>query len=244
MGSQIRAGLTSSLTLQRMTSTREGDILILCPMEIERRAVALELRSAKVTAHVARTGIGSHAILPSVERAAAAPRKPRLVILAGACGGLRPVEDVPPIARVIDEQGREWCGLGMSPIGRTLVGVDRIVASPEDKRALADRTGAALVDMESHAFAAACERLGLAWSVVRGVSDSPEESLPPEVLNWIRPDGTTRSARALADLLLHPRLIPHVIAVLKRSRRVLPLVGKRVVEVVRTFQDRGRTIDS
>src|SRR5262245_46343658 len=105
---------------------RPADILVLCPMEIERQAVAAEIREAGLTGvRIVRTGIGKQAIVQHVEQAAAGSGKPELLVLAGACGGLRPVDDVPPIARVIDEQGQEWTGLGMSPTGQTLIGVDR-----------------------------------------------------------------------------------------------------------------------
>ncbi len=189
-----------------------------------------------------RSGIGKHAIVAAIEALArdAAPPLPSLVILAGACGALRPVDDVPAIARVIDEHGHEWSsGLGMVASGRTLVAVDRVVSTPTDKRTLADQTGACIVDMESHAFAAACERLGLPWAVVRGVSDTPDETLPSEVLNWIAPDGRTRAGRAVLDMARKPWLIPHIAAVLKRSRRVLPQVGQRVVEIHQLWLTRG-----
>ncbi|MFM9902052.1 MAG: hypothetical protein ACKVOT_13655 [Polaromonas sp.] len=220
-------------------------VLVLCPMEIERRAVAREVEAARLTtAQVLRTGVGKDAIIREF-RAAAEASRPRLVILAGACGALRPVDDVPPIARVIDEHGGEWTsGVGMVESGRILIAVDRVVSTPADKRALADATGAAIVDMESHAFAAACVQLGLPWAVVRGVSDTPDETLPGEVLGWISPDGRTRNGRAVLDMIRKPSLIPHIRSVLRRSGRVLPEVGRRVVEIIRSFEDRGRTIDS
>jgi len=86
--------------------------------------------------------------------------------------------------------------------------------------------------MESHAFAAACERFGLRYAIVRGVSDTPDETLPAEALGWIRPDGSTRTARAVIDLLRHPKLIPHMVAVMRRCGRVLPKVGQRVRQLV------------
>ncbi len=189
---------------------------------------------------VIQTGIGKHAIIAAAASAMAShaksqgPGKPLHLILAGACGGLTPVDDVPAIARVIDEHGHSWTPANADPSGITLVGVDTIIATPADKAALAARTGAAIVDMESHAFAAWCEERGVRWSVVRGVSDTPEETLPHEVLDWISPSGDTRSVRAARDLLLKPWLIPHVLGVLRRSRRVLPKVGRRVVEVLRS----------
>ncbi|MGE3323125.1 MAG: hypothetical protein AB7K52_12805 [Phycisphaerales bacterium] len=218
-------------------------------MAIERKAIARELaRAGMKDVRVVQTGIGKDAIVASLKGLFAGGPAPDVVVLAGACGGLRPVEDVPLIARVIDERGSEWTsGLGFTPTGRTLVAVDRVVATPQDKRRLADETGAAIVDMESHAFAAECERLGasghgLLWSIVRGISDSPEESLPAEVLGWITPSGETRSGRAVFDMVRSPRLVPHITRVLRRSSRVLPLVGRRVVEVLRSA-DRGRGVE-
>lgn len=192
---------------------------------------------------VIQTGIGKHAIIAaaaevlgqrSPDHGSGEPfhGEPLHLILAGACGGLSPVDDVPSIARVIDEHGHAWTPANADPSGVTLIGVDTIIATPADKAALAARTGAAIVDMESHAFAAWCEERGVRWSVVRGVSDTPEETLPHEVLDWISPSGDTRQMRAARDLLLKPWLIPHVVGVLRRSRRVLPKVGQRVVEVL------------
>jgi len=189
----------------------------------------------------------------SAERPRLAPlahARGSLFILAGLCGGLTAGHEVPPIARVIDEHGHEWTptlaprfddsalGTRHSALGSpvTLIGVDRIISTPADKRALAAATGAAIVDMESHAFAARCEELGVPWAVVRGVSDTPEETLPEEVLHWITPEGNTRTARAVRDMLLHPGHIPHILAFVRRSNRVLPQVGERVVRLIAQWQ--------
>jgi nucleoside phosphorylase len=156
-------------------------------------------------------------------------RRGTLVILAGACGALTHVEDVPRIGRVIDEHGHAW---ETGETGVTLIGVDRVVSTPADKRALAESTAASIVDMESHGFIAACERRGFAWAVVRGVSDTPEETLPEEVLRWVTPRGDTRVGAAVLDMVKRPRLVGHIVPVMRRSHRVLPRVGERVVEMV------------
>lgn len=218
--------------------------VVVCPMEIEAAAVRRGARGV-VGVEVIRSGIGKEAIVRAVEARAGRGPVPGLVILAGVCGALRPVDDVPPIARVIDEHGGEWTGgIGMVESGRTLVAVDRVVSTPGEKRALADATGAALVDMESHAFAAACERLGLAWGVVRGVSDTPEETLPGEVLGWITADGRTRVGRAVADMVMKPGLIPHMRRTLARSKRVLPMVAARVMSLHAAVSERGRGVEA
>lgn len=207
-------------------------ILILCPLRIERAAVGRAIRNAGCPgARVVQTGVGKSAILAALSRELPACT-PRLVILAGACGALTAVEDVPPIARIIDEHGASWTPTIADQGGVILVGVDRIISTPADKHTLARDTGAAIVDMEAHAFARACEERGLRWAVVRGVSDTPDETLPLEVLGWITPEGDTRSARAARDLFLHPSLIPHIAKALRRARRVLPKVGTRVVQLI------------
>jgi hypothetical protein len=208
-------------------------------MKIERVYVARALRDAGLSGvPVVQTGIGKVAVVRAAAVAleeSAAPRDATLVVLAGACGGLAAVPDVPPIARVIDEHGGAWTPAGADARGVTLVAVDRIVATPADKRALAAATGAAIVDMESHALAAACGAEGTPWTVVRGVSDTPEETLPGEVLGWVTPGGGTRPLRAAWDMARRPSLVPHVRAVLARSSRVLPEVGRRTAEVVRAW---------
>lgn len=201
-------------------------------MAIEHRAVSRAVREARRSdVRVVQTGIGKDAVVAAVARVAADSGGAR-VILAGACGGLKEVGDVPRIGRVIDEHGHTWSTGDDGDGAVTLIGVDRVVSSPGDKQRLAESTGASIVDMESHGFIAACERAGLRWAIVRGVSDTPEETLPGEVLNWIDAAGNTRSGRAAWDLLRKPRLIGHIVPVIRRSNRVLPQVGRRVVEMV------------
>ena len=214
---------------------RGSGVVVFCPMRIERLHVERVLRGAGMAGvRVVQTGIGKDAVVRAATREQAT-----LFVLAGACGGLAGGEDVPGIARVVDEHGQSWTPWGADSRGVILAAVDRIVSMPGDKRALAASTGAAIVDMESHAFAAECERRGIAWTVVRGVSDTPEETLPGEVMGWITPEGETRTGRAVLDMLRRPRLIGHIVGVVRRSNRVLPLVGKRVVEVVRKWESRA-----
>lgn len=219
---------------------------MLCPMEIERAAVARALRrglepAALRRVRVERTGIGRERLLPRLsalldasDPASPPGQRPRLILLAGVCGGLTDAGDLPPIARVIDEHGHAWTNFaGADAAGLTLIGVDRLVGEASHKADLARRTGAALVDMETHVFARACEHAGQRWGVVRGVSDGPDEPLPEALLGWMTPRGTARPARAAWDILRRPALLAPVHAALRRSRRVLPQVGSRVAELIR-----------
>ena len=210
-------------------------VVVFCPMRIERRHVERALLGAGMgRVRVVQTGIGKERVVRAMEGITGA-----LFVLAGACGGLRKCADVPGIARVVDEKGNVWTPWGADARGVTLAAVDRIVSTPEQKRALGLGTGAAIVDMESHAFGAACEARGVSWTVVRGVSDTPDQTLPGELMAWITPGGETRMGRAAWDMVRRPRLVGHVVGVLRRSNRVLPRVGVRVVEVVRAWEASG-----
>ena len=70
-----------------------------------------------------------------------------------------------------------------------IAGSDRAVATPAAKRALAEETGAAAVDMESHAVAKAAADGGAAFLVIRAVADPVDRAIP----DWVpvRPPGST-----------------------------------------------------
>ncbi len=175
-----------------------------------------------------------------------APGGLRGVVLAGLCGGLRSTAAVPAIREVVSASGERWslddsgwcapCGAqraGRGASGASLVGVDALVPGPEEKRALAAKSGADIVDMECHALAAWGGATGVPWTVVRGVSDRPEDVLPVEVLGWVTAAGDSRPARAVMDMVRKPRLIGHTVNALRRSKEVLPLVAERVALMIR-----------
>jgi len=64
----------------------------------------------------------------------------------------------------------------------TLVTTADPAATPEDKRALADRTGAVAVDMEAAAVLAVAREAGVPCAVVRAVVDPVDQTLPGVVM--------------------------------------------------------------
>jgi len=171
--------------------------------------------------------------------------KPSLAILAGVAGGLA-AEAAPASTRVLervtDLSGNEWmCRLAAGEIGEsrpsagrppTVVGVDEPVFSAEDKRSLRERTGAFIVDTESHEFARACEAAGVRWAVVRGVSDGPDDSLPRQAARWVTEDGLTRPWRVAATLASHPWQVGRVAKLGRCSSKAMRAVGGRVAELI------------
>lgn len=141
-----------------------------------------------------------------------AGHRPAVVVTAGFAGGLdgrlargtvvRPSRALtaagdPPLA-LTEPQG--------SAAGLTIVSVDRVVATVAAKRDLAAATGAALVDMETHAVAAAARDAGLPCAGIRVISDDASQDLPREIAALVQPQsGMRRLGAALGAIGRRPR---------------------------------------
>lgn len=93
-----------------------------------------------------------------------------------------------------------------------LIQSPHIVASPNAKSALAVRSGAAAVDMESAAVAAVAQAHTLPYAVLRAVADPAELAVPPAVLAHTDADGITHVPHLLGHVLRNPSQIPDLIA--------------------------------
>jgi len=107
--------------------------------------------------------------------------------LAGALDGL-PRGTVVDATRVVDETGAVlWEGepLGVPGAVRgTILASERIVDDPAERRALHERTGADVADLESGVLA----RSGRLRGVLRAVSDTPERGLHG-ICDAVKPEG-------------------------------------------------------
>jgi len=175
-----------------------------------------------------RTGPGAEAIRRAVESLDS--DRVSLVVLFGVAGALGATEPAPPIGAVVDaETGERWTPSVIPPGPcSTIAGVAEPVWTADTKRDLAARTGADLVDCESHAFARACVAAGLRWAIVRGVSDGPETALPPESARWVDANGATRPGRVMLDLLRRPALTPVVLRLGRTTSRALCAAAARL----------------
>lgn len=125
--------------------------------------------------------------------------RPRLLVSAGFAGaldaGLGRGSVVWPSRAVLDgdDAGRP---LALADVAAhdpvSIVTVDRVVDSPEGKAALHGRTGARVVDMETHAVAEVARAAGLSCAAVRVVSDDARQRLPREVAALVRPQSALR----------------------------------------------------
>jgi adenosylhomocysteine nucleosidase len=135
---------------------------------------------------------------------------PPWVLSAGFSGALRPEMKVGHIVMadaIVDLHGHELdidVHVAADPsrglhVGK-IVTADHIVRTVAEKQALAGRTGAIAVDLESLAVAQVCREAKTRFLAVRVISDDMSADLPPEVLSLFGSTGTVR-AGAVAGAL-------------------------------------------
>jgi hopanoid-associated phosphorylase len=168
-------------------------------------------------------GAGRHVVIgPDGLGPALGPDAVDLVISFGLCGALdsRLAPGALIVAdRVVDGEAEfptdsRWSARVREalPAWRgALVGSDVIAGSADGKAALARASGALAVDMESHKAARAAHAAGIAFVVVRAVSDGAAASLPLSAQAGFRPDGRVDTAAVLASLRRRPWELPDLI---------------------------------
>lgn len=219
-------------------------VAIFCPLAFEYHGIRRELRRAFRASEGAdpfrlvQSGPGPVAIEQAVEAfgAGLAPDGPRpLAVLAGVAGELVPgSSDVHAFAEVTSADGASWRSRleTLGDAGLVILGLNVPACTPEEKAGWREESGATFVDTESHAFARACHRLRIPWVIVRGVSDRRHERLPDQAAHWVDQKGNTRLGRVLADLLRTPSLLPAMIRLGRRGGRVLPMVARRIAQLI------------
>lgn len=120
-----------------------------------------------------------------------------------------------------DEAWRAALGGRITALAATLLGCDAPVSDPGEKARLFAATGAAAVDMESHAIAAVAASSGVPFLALRAVADPAHRAVPPAALRGVGADGGTRPGAVLAALVFAPWEIPSVVALAGESRRAL-----------------------
>ncbi|MEA2697684.1 MAG: adenosylhomocysteine nucleosidase, partial [Myxococcales bacterium] len=158
------------------------------------------LRSAAIA--VAVTGDGERNARQGLTALLAAMPSVRRVIVAGVAGGLHPMlaqAELVVCERVVEETASgvlvRRADAGLVEAAATNSGARRGVAvttaqiadTVAEKRRLlgvatagaGDKPTAAVVDLESAVFAAVADKAGVPWLVLRAVSDTADEALPP-----------------------------------------------------------------
>lgn len=185
------------------------------------------------------SGVGRAAATAAVRQLIDGHR-PRLLITAGFAGGLDSVlrrgDAVRPDVALADPSGAR-ISLASSRHGSgglTIVSVDEVAATVDAKRALAARTGAQLVDMETFAVAEAAAAAGLPCAAVRVISDDATETLPAEVASLARPQSSLhRLGAAFGAIGRRPRAALDLWRLWERSVLDSRTLADEVVHLIR-----------
>ncbi len=101
----------------------------------------------------------------------------------------------------------------------TLATGGRILTRADEKRALAARTGAVAVDMETAGAARVAQSRGVPWLAVRAITDGVEDALPLDFNALADADGSVNRGRVVRATLARPWKIPGLIRLGARSAR-------------------------
>ena len=184
----------------------DSPLTLACALEVEER-VAL-----RAGARAARIGLGVTLPLP----------EGRLVSF-GFAGGLVPELERGALltaTRIVSETGEKlWEGEPLEVDGArqaVICSTDRVIDDPEERRLLAERTGAVAVDMESGKLAATGRLAG----TVRAVSDSPDRPLGG-LATAVKPNGSTDWKVLARSLVVEPLTTGRALVGAQRARASL-----------------------
>jgi hypothetical protein len=128
---------------------------------------------------------------------------------------------------IITEQGRLGtdpalrqsltAALGSTSIGAAIAGADVALVDVAMKAALRQRSGAAVVDMESHIAASYAATHSIPFAAIRVVCDPADHGLPPLVGEALTPQGDVSLLGVLGSLLRHPGQIPALLRLARQS---------------------------
>jgi adenosylhomocysteine nucleosidase len=109
-------------------------------------------------------------------------------------------------------------GRGSAKIG-VVLGLDRMLSSPQEKSAAFARSGALAIDMESHHVAHAAADCGLPFVAIRAISDQAHEVLPAVMAGFVDAEGQTKMSAVLAALILGRVTLSELLQVGRASKR-------------------------
>jgi adenosylhomocysteine nucleosidase len=203
-----------------------------------------------LTVLVVETGVGQASVARVLDWLLAKPKfdkvpyRPKLILYAGFAGGLTEalhVGDIVLAEEVLDANGNRWPTTWpekplegrwtpMLHRGRLLT-VDRMIASPEDKRRLGVLHGADAVEMESALIAARCTHAGIPFGCIRAISDEVTTPLSPHLASLLS-GGAVSPWRLMAALARYPGLVPELMRLARDTRRAAEQLGLALGELL------------
>jgi hypothetical protein len=200
----------------------ESEILILCALPMEARAIERALGRGKFDVRT----VGMRATrIPKIEA------KTRVVIVAGLAGGLDPTLKVGEVVLDVNH-AHGLPSVGFSTFDSWRAGSIHTsscaICSAEEKRVMFERTGALAVDMEQSAFA----QTGIPLIGLRAISDPAHMAVDPAVLQLVDDTGRVRPLSVFSTLFARPGLIGHLRELNSNSKLALRELGKAINTLV------------
>ncbi|HYZ48765.1 MAG TPA: phosphorylase [Sphingomonas sp.] len=164
---------------------------------------------------------------------ALAAERPGVIVSSGLAGALDPALRPGDVVLGGDAGFAERVNAALpnAALGK-IVGADKPVATGAEKRALRAASGAVAVDMESHVAERIARARGLPFGVIRVISDSADETLPPAAILGMAADGSVALRRVLASLARQPGQLPALIRTGRHAGRAFRGLGD-VYDVLR-----------
>ncbi len=148
--------------------------------------------------------------------------------MVGIAGGLDPALPLGEVVipnRLVNERGDELPISTSDPLFQptstaTMLQVDRVILTTQEKARLHQQSGAVAVDMESLAVAQVCRESNTQMQVVRFISDTAHDSMPAEIVGLVNEEGNPQFLTALSRIMKRPRLLTELLAI-ERSNKVV-----------------------
>ncbi len=203
-------------------------IVIVCPTRFEANELRRVLKradgisSAQVRIVVVGVGPGC------VHTAQQSVRDADWVILSGVAGGLTDVcragtawwvGEVRTMSGQVISQPWLPDGAAARLKPAAIVSTGQIVRDAEARRAVARKSGATIVDLESGSLSREAAKHDCRFSIVKGISDDLSTTLPATIDQWLRADGSTRLL-AVARSVLTGKTSFRELVVMRRSARL------------------------
>lgn len=210
-------------------------LLILTAVQIEAKAVAraLGLRRTDRLSWASNgdkglpismymIGMGARG-LPPID-----PDKVRVVLMAGLAGGLSPSLQIGDL--VIDN--RSTFPTDINAVRGEIHTSNTLVATPADKAACLEKSGAVAVDMENQIVREWAARMNVPFMGIRAISDRAGQSLDPSIIDAIDEFGGIKPIPLVSGLLARPIRIASLVRIGRHARLATKRLAMAVAQIV------------
>jgi len=117
-----------------------------------------------------------------------------------------------------------------------LLTVPLMIDSTEERKKIAQTTGAAAVDMETEFIARACAEHGIPLFSLRAISDTPDEPFPaPSNILFDLVNQRTNLVKLAAFFLTRPNRVPRLVKFARRIVQARTTLANALVDVATTL---------